>query len=181
MSVNECMDAIESGMRKQVNINLLRDAAGYQMFCKKCSGVLDMRRTVRVDAYTADGAGAGGFTVCTRCWDAAKERVTGAAAGRNWKLEIVDGREVFARPEAPKEAPAKSTNPIHAKDVKIGGVYRIRHTSGEVNVRILRRKDRLSHLGQRLGSRPGWVALNLKTGREIVIKSAAKLRSEVSR
>lgn len=58
--------------------------------------------------------------------------------------------------------------------VKVGETYRMNHTSGRIEVKILS-----VHTvgGYRAGSRnmTHWRALNLKTGREIEVKSAAKL------
>lgn len=56
------------------------------------------------------------------------------------------------------------------KQIKIGNSYRAKVSNVIVTVRILREAS--------YGS--GWVALNLKTNREVRIKSAAKLRSEVA-
>ena len=60
-------------------------------------------------------------------------------------------------------------NPIHKADVVVGETYRIRHTSGFTDIKI-------THVCQY----GGWYATNLKTGREIRIKSAAKLRRVVT-
>lgn len=56
------------------------------------------------------------------------------------------------------------------KQIKIGNSYRAKVSNVIVTVRILR----VPAYGN------GWIALNLKTGREVRIKSAAKLRSEVA-
>jgi hypothetical protein len=66
------------------------------------------------------------------------------------------------------------------KDVKVGATYLMNHTSGKVPVRILRVKPTTLY-GGRSGNRDmtHWVALNTKTGREIEIKSAAKLLREI--
>lgn len=56
--------------------------------------------------------------------------------------------------------------------VVIGGVYRVRwHDGSFTNVQILGLKSR--------GTRVGYNARNLSTGRDVVIKSAAKLRERV--
>lgn len=61
-------------------------------------------------------------------------------------------------------------NPIRKRDVKIGGKYRARISDRIVTVRI----DSATMYGT------GWNATNLDTGRTVRIRSAAKLRSEVS-
>jgi hypothetical protein len=58
---------------------------------------------------------------------------------------------------------------IHKVDVVIGEVYRIRHSSGFTDVKITQ-----------VCSYGGWYATNLTSGREIRIKSAAKLRRVVT-
>lgn len=57
------------------------------------------------------------------------------------------------------------TNPIHKKDVEIGARYVAKVSGNLVTVQITREHDR-----------GGWIAMNLFTGREVRIKSAAKLR-----
>lgn len=60
--------------------------------------------------------------------------------------------------------------PIHKSDVQIGGRYRARITDEIVTVRI-------DHeLFGRGGQFRGWQATNEKTGRQVHIKTAAKLR-----
>ena len=54
------------------------------------------------------------------------------------------------------------------KEVKIGTIYFVRLHGVFTNIEILREYPY-----------GGWVAKNLKTGREVRIKSAGKLRSEV--
>lgn len=67
-------------------------------------------------------------------------------------------------------------------DVKIGKTYYMNHTSGRgIKVRILREKPTRMY-GSRDGSNKlmtHWYAENLATGRQIEIKSATKLLSEV--
>lgn len=61
---------------------------------------------------------------------------------------------------------------IRKKDVKIGGHYAIRH-GGEHGLSVIRILRPYPY------GNGGWYALKLKTNREIVIRSAAKLRFEV--
>ena len=58
--------------------------------------------------------------------------------------------------------------PFHKTDVVIGATYVIRHAGELTHVRIDEE------------ARTGWYATNLKTGRVIRIKSAAKLRRIVT-
>ena len=63
------------------------------------------------------------------------------------------------------------------KDVVVGETYRMKHTSGRIHVRILYTKTRQGY-GHAYGNgrkSTHWVGLNLKTNREIEIKSAVKL------
>lgn len=59
-------------------------------------------------------------------------------------------------------------------EVVIGQTYLMKHTSGYIHVRI---NDRIEKKGYSARSRKtsNWVATNLKTGREITIKSASRL------
>ena len=63
-------------------------------------------------------------------------------------------------------------------DVKIGSVYLCNHTSGKVPVKILAEKEPVNRKYHK--ARTHWRAINLKTGREIEIKSAAKLLREIT-
>lgn len=58
---------------------------------------------------------------------------------------------------------------MRQKDVRIGGRYVAKISNRLTTVEIL---------GDAIGS--GWIAKNINTGRRIRIKSAAKLREEVS-
>lgn len=58
------------------------------------------------------------------------------------------------------------------KDVQIGKTYIAKVSNKLVPVKILRDAP--------YGFRGGWIALNTTTGREIHVKSAARLRREVS-
>jgi hypothetical protein len=83
-------------------------------------------------------------------------------------------RLTAAIPECSSEHSDKEGTVIKKKDVKIGGYYAIKHTSS--------RPGRLNII-QIISVNPygGWHAFNLKTKREIVIKSNTKLRAEVER
>lgn len=60
------------------------------------------------------------------------------------------------------------TNPFHKADVVIGGIYSAKISGKLCEVRI-----------DSKGHRSGWAATNMTTGREIHIKSAAKLRRRI--
>lgn len=62
-------------------------------------------------------------------------------------------------------------------EVKVGSKYLMHHTSGMVAVEIREEIVRQNFRGNR---RVHWLATNLKTGRTIEIKSAAKLRFEIT-
>ncbi len=61
------------------------------------------------------------------------------------------------------------------RDVRIGQTYRINHTSGRVDVRITGSRE-VSGYGVNARQTTRWDAVNLKTGRTLTIKSAAKLQ-----
>ncbi len=65
------------------------------------------------------------------------------------------------------------------KEVKVGQTYSMKHTSGLVNVKILREVERTG-FGTNSKTRLHWLAENLKTGRQIEIKSAVKLGRPLS-
>lgn len=66
------------------------------------------------------------------------------------------------------------------KHIRVGSTYTMNHSSGLIPVRILREVERFSRVrggGERCLTH--WAAVNLKTGREIEVKSAAKLLREM--
>lgn len=63
------------------------------------------------------------------------------------------------------------------KEVEIGGVYKAKVSGVVTEVRIIAEKLSPSYMKQR---RVQYRAINLSTGREVTIKSAAKLRERVS-
>jgi hypothetical protein len=68
------------------------------------------------------------------------------------------------------------------KDIKVGSTYVMHHTSGMAQVTILRTVERQGYsgaYGQNTKTLTHWIARNLKTNREIEIKSASKLIGEV--
>ena len=67
---------------------------------------------------------------------------------------------------------------MKTNDVKVGETYTMRHSSGRIQVRILSIVERSPchslHV-RRTRTMTHWSAINLKTGRNIEIKSAVKL------
>jgi len=75
----------------------------------------------------------------------------------------------IATPELERRTPAPSRNPIRKRDVRVGSTYAVKVGAQVVEVRL----DAESRLG-------GWVGTNLVTGRQVRIKSAAKLRRVIN-
>jgi len=70
---------------------------------------------------------------------------------------------------------------MKAAEVKIGGVYLAKVSGRLVHLRIDRTDESLSiRYGGRRSRRQTWYATNLDTGREVFVKSATRLRREVS-
>lgn len=63
-------------------------------------------------------------------------------------------------------------------EVQVGRYYLCNHSSGKVPVKILAEKEPVNRKYHK--ARTHWRAINLKTGREIEIKSAAKLIREIT-
>ena len=62
------------------------------------------------------------------------------------------------------------------KDVKVGAVYSAKVSGNLTTVKITGFSE---YVGYRGLKRNSWKAVNLATGREVLIKSAAKLRTEI--
>jgi hypothetical protein len=72
-----------------MNRNLLKYAAGTQMFCPLCNVVLDAKRTVNIDAGKVKK------TLCCKCWDnEVKHLISPATLAR---CDILDGRVLWSR------------------------------------------------------------------------------------
>lgn len=103
-------------MMRTVNRNLLKWAAGQYMFCPYCDACMDCKRTVYVEVqfknkdadWTVPNTPKAKVTSCASCWDkqhgAYKDAVSNllkkevdAGTGKLWRLDIIDGREVFGR------------------------------------------------------------------------------------
>lgn len=97
------MADLMSEMERQANRDLVKYAVMQAMFCpgKHCGGkILDMRRAVLVTVADRNAI------LCGDCWDKSKEELTSkvAASGRDIKIEVLDGRELFKK--APRAAAA---------------------------------------------------------------------------
>ncbi len=176
---------LETEMQKTVTRNLLKFAAGTAMWCKYCDRILDARRAVLVSA--SESAGSSPLmerVMCATCFDKHAMRLAQLAQDRpDVTLKITDGRTLWDAPTATaKLKTAASRNPVHAAEVKIGDRYKISHTSGFVTVKVLREKSAWRFGSADWRARPAyrhWVCLNEKTGRKIVVKSAAEFRQKV--
>lgn len=170
--------SIEGSMQWVVNRNSLAYSVGSTMFCPgmTCQKCLDVRNAVEV-TISRDGRILRCFCCCGDCWDKARagvEKAVAALAGG--RLEVIDGRVLYARSEQPPAA-TPQRNPVRKGEVVIGGEYLTRVGGRMVTVRILREKTR--YVGRNSAEHKSWVGLNLRTKREIVIKSAARLRGLV--
>lgn len=64
------------------------------------------------------------------------------------------------------------------KDIEVGGIYHVRwHDGSFTDVKVTGTRPAYQFSGQR--ARVQYGAINLKTGRPVVIKSAAKFRARV--
>ena len=80
-------DGADLGIKKHVNEQLLKYAAGQSMFCPSCKKVLDWRNAVNIDHPTA-----GNSTLCGDCFDKVAKRILDSGKGVDPKADIVDGR-----------------------------------------------------------------------------------------
>lgn len=102
MTTNEVIDGL---IRTPIESNLLRFAAGHNIFCPACGDVMDWRKTTIATIYgvpkgkTAEEI-VRQFCSCSECWDKRKVAFYEGVAKSTAKLpeckirtEIVDGRE----------------------------------------------------------------------------------------
>lgn len=162
-----------SELEAEVTRNLLKFAVGQVIFCPGCNAIMDCRRAVMIEV--------GGHTrvACGTCHD---NKIKAAlAAYPNVEVKITDGRELFNTP-TPAPAPHRE-QAVKQADVEVGKRYRIRHGSNFVDVTVLATRTH-RHLNTRSGAIPParlyFICRNERTGREIVVKSAAKFRREVA-
>ena len=89
------MDPFFSPMVRTINRNLLKYSAGYYIFCPQCGQVADAKRWVIVSQGDKTKA------CCAPCWDKYTEGKTIPPS-----VEVIDGRQIFARPKSQKRATA---------------------------------------------------------------------------
>jgi NAD-dependent SIR2 family protein deacetylase len=87
MNQNPC-----NAMVTKINRDLLKFAAGQQMFCPLCERILDAKTTVNV------GRAGASKTVCATCYDGYLKPAI-VAKGNNLldRCDVLDGRVVFKR------------------------------------------------------------------------------------
>lgn len=94
---------VDSFLKNQLNIQLLKYAAGQHIVCSNCGEIMDWRRTVTAELSRhlpgEPEEVIGSYTMCAKCWDKNKanleEGMARAVARRpdlNPKLDVVDGR-----------------------------------------------------------------------------------------
>ena len=66
-----------------------------------------------------------------------------------------------------------------AKQIELNGKYHVKVSGNVVPVQVVRTFGYTTGRGSRMQCRDGWVCRNLKTGREIKVKSPQKFRSVV--
>jgi hypothetical protein len=99
---------VESFLGKHLNKQLLKHAAGSNMFCPGCDKCLDCKSTVLATIHRTVNDGpeeiVRSYTLCAKCWDErgpvvrqAVDKVVARSPQLKARLEVVDGREVFKR------------------------------------------------------------------------------------
>lgn len=162
---------IMTELEKTLKRNMLRFHCGREIFCPGCRQVLDARRAVEIDFHQG-GNLAHSAIRCASCFDARAEYWrTPTAEGLT--REIVDGRALWEAPASPaaRKPSVKKPEPVP------GRTYLVKHTSGTVPFKYVAKKD----ASWRGSTRAVWhfVGINLKTGREIELKSRARFIREV--
>jgi hypothetical protein len=185
------MDELKNHLRREA----LKFHVGTAIFCPSCSKILDAKSSVELD-WLRNGELVKTFVQCATCYDSnADIRARLQALHPEIVFEAHDGRLLFATTKSAATAAVAAANglpmvdipaqrrPIHKADVEIGKRYQIHHTSGWVTVRVLGFKGTdirsRSYGAEVIGRRRQYRCLNEKTGREIIVKSAAKFQREV--
>lgn len=186
-------DAIGGELERMLARNLIKFAAGRAIACK-CGKVLDCHTTVHVERKDTEVNG----VFCVGCadsllarWTASPTRVLvtpeGLRTGGSAVLEVIDGRRLWAASATRAKSPESPTspklpvsrNPVHKKDVEVGATYLMMVSGRLCRVRIDREETRVPW-GSRTGARKTeWHGTNLRTGRPVTVRSAAKLRGRV--
>ena len=106
--------SITDVMRETVLKNALKFACGQAIFCPACQKILDCSRAVSVDFYQ-HGTLAGTRTTCAGCYDSKVKPRIDAAADRikaeGIKVEVSDGRVLFAKPKRVKASKPAAESP----------------------------------------------------------------------
>ena len=164
-TANPILSDLERTIRRQV----LKFHVGQTIFCPECQSIMDVRRAVEVDYETPDGTVVHSSIRCVDCFDR-----NPPAEGIGVTRKVNDGRVLFP-PPAPR---VRSTAPRVAKKEPVpGATYLVKHSSGEVPFRYIRKVDRSYGRGQR--ALWHFAGVNLKTGREIELKSRARFIREI--
>ncbi len=101
----------DSMLKRTVQRNLLKWAAGHLIFCPACGDVMDCKRTVAAEwQYRKPGQDwkvpevrGASITSCAKCFDKNKPKLDAVLdklktrQHEEWRLDVVDGREVFGR------------------------------------------------------------------------------------
>lgn len=188
------MSDVEREMRK----GAFRAAVGRVMFCQRpgCERLLDVTSAIESALYRdppdprqlqipgaedqrdwSHGPELRGVKVlCAACWEACYaargSQFERMVADQGLRVEVTDGRVLFPKAvRAPKLKSASVRNPIRKSDVQVGGSYMATVSGRWVEVKIGAPFE--GTLGGVRGR--GWRAINVSTGREIWIKSAARL------
>lgn len=113
------MDKVMSDLERTLKRNMLKFHVGHEIFCPKCGNVLDVRRAVEVTTLMHGKPGKSSV-VCAMCFDAVKEEFEKAFEEMKAQfpqfelsLEILDGRELFAKAKrAGKKALKSMASPV---------------------------------------------------------------------
>jgi hypothetical protein len=102
---NHARDAFFHPLQEHANKELLKFAAGHNIFCPTCNRILDCKTTVHVSVMTGASC-AHSLTSCETCWGKQEPRVAAVAAKHGATLDIVrwPGRKPKT-PRTPKPAP----------------------------------------------------------------------------
>ncbi len=159
---NPILSDLERTIRRQA----LRYHVGREIFCPTCQAFMDVSRAVEVDYETPSGALAHSSVRCAACYDA-----NPPAEGIGLIRKVNDGRVLFP-PRAPRERSTAPRKPVFIPEM--GKTYLVKHSSGDVPFRYIRKVDR-----GRERSLYHFVGVNLRTGREIELKSRARFIREI--
>jgi len=107
-------NTIESGVQAVVNRNLLKYAAGANISCRYCGGILDWTRTVV--ATFKIGASESTKVLCVTCYDKARMVMEGKAKELKAGMEVIDGRDYAPKRAATKGAVRKQGRKLPSFD-----------------------------------------------------------------